>query len=280
MRPRGAPAGARRPLPSLAMSTSVIPENRLKRRLAAGGRAVGTMVAELRQPAVMQLLANAGFDFAIVDMEHGALGVETASDLCRAGVAYGVTPIVRVTALEYVPIAAALDGGAQGVMIPRVRTPEEAAEVVRIATYLPRGGRGSALGRAHTGRGGDVRAVMDAADAERLVVIQIETREALARVDEIAAVPGVDVLFVGPNDLAIELGVPGPPSQPELVEAIERVAAAARAAGIWSAVQMNTVELAARFAPAVDLLSYSADASLLALAGAQGVAAVREATGA
>ena len=260
------------------MADTLIPGNRLRARLAAGERGVGTMVAEFRQPAVMQLLANAGFDFAIIDCEHGPFGPETVADLARAGVACGVTPIVRVPACDYIPIAQALDAGAQGVMVPRIMGVEDAADAVAIATYPPAGRRGSALARGHTlFRGGDVSAAIAAMNAERLVVIQIETLPSLASCEHIAAVDGVDVLFVGPNDLSIALGVPGQLAHPLVEGAIERVAAACKAAGIWSAVQMNTVESAARWAPHVDLTSHSAEIGLLQAAGTAAVAAIRSA---
>src|SRR5262245_28937752 len=128
------------------MTDPLIPESRLRARLAAGQRGIGTMVAEFRQPAVMQLLANAGFDFVIVDGEHGPFGPESVAELVRAAVAAGVTPVVRVPGCEYTPIAQALDAGAQGVMVPRIVGVEDAAEAVAIATYPPEGRRGSAMG--------------------------------------------------------------------------------------------------------------------------------------
>jgi 2-keto-3-deoxy-L-rhamnonate aldolase RhmA len=260
------------------MADQQIPANRLRATLGAGGRGVGTMVAEFRQPAVMQLLANAGFDFVIIDGEHGPFGPETVADLARAAVACGVTPIVRVPAAEYVPIAQALDAGAQGVMVPRILGLEDAADAAAIATYPPQGRRGSAMGRGHTVfRGGDVSTLMAAMNAERLVLIQIETVSSLEACEQIAQLDGVDVLFVGPNDLSIALGVPGQLTHPLVEGAIERVAAACKAAGIWSAVQMNTVEGAARWAPHVDLVSHSAEIGMLQAAGTAAVTAIRAA---
>jgi 2-keto-3-deoxy-L-rhamnonate aldolase RhmA len=258
------------------MSSPIVLQNALRARLAAGDRAIGTMVAEFRQSAVMRLLANAGFDFVIVDGEHGPFGPETTADLCRAALADGVTPIVRVPAADYVPIAQALDGGAQGVMVPRIRGVEDARDAAAIATYPPAGRRGSALGRGHTGfRSGDVAAAMAAMNAERIVMIQIETLSALEACEEIAALDGVDVLFVGPNDLSIALGVPGQLGHPLVEAAIERVAAACRATGRWSALQMNTVESAVRWAPRVDIMSHSAEIGMLQAAASAAVAAVR-----
>ncbi len=236
------------------------------------------MVAELRQPSVMQLLANAGFDFVIIDGEHGPFGPETVADLARAAVACGVTPIVRVPAGDYVPIAQALDAGAQGVMVPRIVGVDDAADAASIATYPPDGRRGSAMARGHTAfRGGDVAAAMATMNAERIVMIQIETLSSLEVCEQIAALPGVDVLFVGPNDLSIAMGVAGQITHSLVEDAIDRVAAACRAAGIWSAVQMNTVEGAVRWAPHVDLVSHSAEIGMLQAAATSAVAAVRAA---
>ena len=261
------------------MADLQIPVNRLRAALRAGERGIGTMVAEFRQPAVMQLLANAGFDFVIIDCEHGPFGPESVADLSRAAVACGVTPIVRVPACDYIPIAQALDAGAQGVMVPRIMGVDDAADAAAIATYPPAGRRGSAMGRGHTGfRGGDVSALMAAMNGERLVVIQIETVPSLEACEQIAALDGVDVLFVGPNDLSIALGVPGQLTHPLVEGAIERVAAACSAAGCWSAVQMNTVDSAARWAPHVDLISHSAEIGMLQAAGTAAVSAIRAAT--
>src|SRR3954470_1746979 len=132
------------------MADPQIPVNRLRARLGAGERGIGTMVAEIRQPAVMQLLANSGFDFVIIDCEHGPFGPEAVADLSRAAAACGITPIVRVPAGDYIPIAQALDAGGQGVMVPRIVGVEDAADATAIATYPPEGRRGSAMARGHT----------------------------------------------------------------------------------------------------------------------------------
>jgi 2-keto-3-deoxy-L-rhamnonate aldolase RhmA len=189
---------------------SIIPVNQLRHRLAGGGLAVGTMIAEFRQPAVMQAIANAGLDWAIIDNEHGVFGAETVAELSRAGRLLGVTPVVRVPALGYEWITRSLDGGAQGIMLPRVTSPDQVREAVACMKYPPAGRRGSAVGRGHTAfRGGDVVAMMADSNRETFLVVQVETREAVERLDELLAVPGVDAALIGPNDLAIALGVAG-----------------------------------------------------------------------
>src|SRR5688572_27393568 len=166
------------------MPTSPIAPNRTKQALAEGKAVLGTMVAEIRQPAIMQLLVNGGFDFVIIDNEHGPFNIETIADLSRTAVYLGLTPIVRVPDIAYPYIAQALDGGAQGIMAPRIYTVEQVQQVVNTVKYPPVGGRGSALGRGHTGfRGGNVSEIMGQANQESMVVIQIETVAALEAID-------------------------------------------------------------------------------------------------
>ena len=260
------------------MTSPVVPPNTLRARLEAGERTICTLVGELRQPSVMQLLANAGYDAVIVDGEHGAFAAETIADLCRAASLLGVTPIVRVPGLAYEPIAQALDGGAQAVMVPRIEGAADAARAVAFAKYPPVGGRGCAFGRGQTRfRGGPIAETMAAANRESLVVIQIETVGALAEIDEIAALPGVDIAFVGPTDLSIALGVPGMVTSPTIIAAIERVAQSCRAAGKWSAVYSGDLESARGYAGSVDLVCHSNEASLLVGAGQAAIEAIRAA---
>jgi len=251
------------------MLDSIIAPNPLRQALRAGNTVLGTMVAEIRQPAIMQLLAIAGFNFTIIDNEHGPFNIETIADLSRAGRAYGITPIVRVPELSYTYLAQSLDVGAQGIMLPRVYTVEQVKAAIQIVKYPPEGQRGNALNRGHTNfQGGPVLDIMARANQENLTVIQIETKEALEQVDAIAAVPGVDVLFIGPNDLSIALGVAGPPTSPTMVAAIEKVVAACQRHGIYCAIQLADVNLARHWAAnGIPMISYSAEASLLINAG-------------
>ena len=259
------------------MDNRLIAPNRTKRALAEGGAVLGTMVAEIRQPAIMQLLVNGGFDFAIIDNEHGPFSIETIADLSRTAVALGITPIVRVPDIAYPFIAQALDGGAQGIMAPRIYTAAQTKQVVDTVKYPPAGQRGSAMNRGQTTfHGGNVIQMMEEANQESLVVIQIETREALESIDEIVSVPGVDVAFIGPNDLSIALGVPGQTTSSVLVDAIERVMDACMRHGVTAAIQMNDMKLALHWAEqGFRMLSYSAETSLLTSAALTATAALR-----
>ena len=194
------------------------------------------MVFEFFTPGIARLCANAGAEFVMYCMEHTGAGFETLKPqfaLCRA---IGVTPLVRVPATEYHFVARALDVGALGVMVPLVDTAEQAARIVSFTRYPPQGRRGAAFGFAHDDyQGGDgeeaLRAKMRAIHERTLVICMIETRAGLDNVEAIAAVDGVDVIWLGHFDLTNFLGIPGQFSHPQYREAVKRIAAAAKKHG-------------------------------------------------
>ncbi len=253
--------------------------NRTKSILRDGKNAIGTMLVEVRQAAAMQWLANAGFDFVIIDTEHGPFTIETIADLSRSARDLGITPIVRVPDLSYAAITQPLDAGAQGIMAPRITAPEQVAEVVQTMKYPPAGKRGSVMGRGHTGyHGGPVDEAMRAMNEETLLIVQVETREAVERIDRIVSVPGVDVALVGPNDLSIALGIPGNLDAPQFQRAIEQTISACRSAGVAPAMHMNEPERAAFWArKGMRLLSVGSEAGFVMSAGKAAIAIVREA---
>jgi 2-keto-3-deoxy-L-rhamnonate aldolase RhmA len=208
-------------------------ENVVKQRLGSGGRAFGSMVFEFFTPGMPRLLANAGAEFALYCMEHTGVSFETLKPqfaLCRA---LGVVPLVRVPGTEYDLIARALDSGALGVMVPLVDTAEQARFIVSCTRYPPAGGRrGAAFGFAHDDyQGGDVVEKMEMIHERTLVVAMIETKQGLENVDAIAAVPGVDVLWLGHFDLSNFLGIPGQFDGPVFRDAIRKIIAAAKKHG-------------------------------------------------
>ena len=206
--------------------------NTVKQKLAAGKPAFGSMVFEFFTPGIARLCANAGAEFVMYCMEHTGAGFETLKAqfaLCRA---IGVTPLVRVPATEYHFVARALDVGALGVMVPLVDTAEQAQRIVSFTRYPPQGRRGAAFGFAHDDyQGGDVVEKMRAIHERTLVICMIETRAGLDNVEAIAAVPGVDVLWLGHFDLTNFLGIPADFSHPMYRDAVKRIAEAARKHG-------------------------------------------------
>jgi 2-dehydro-3-deoxyglucarate aldolase/4-hydroxy-2-oxoheptanedioate aldolase len=231
------------------VSESIVPANRIRAKLAEGRTVVGTMLVELRQPSVMTLLVSAGLDFVLIDNEHGPFSVETIADLSRAARDAGITPIVRIPELTYAHVTQALDGGAQGIMLPRVTEPGQVELCVACMKYVPQGRRGAVLARGHTAfRGGPLSDVLAAMNRETFLIIQIETAEAVARLDELLAVPGVDAALVGPTDLSVALGVAGQMDSPRLVQAIEKTLAACAAHKVIPAIHTNDVAMTAAWA--------------------------------
>ena len=248
---------------------SIIPQNRMKSLLRAGEAVTGTMLVEFRQPAVMQALKNAGYDFATIDMEHGVFDYESVANLSRFGRHIGITPLVRVPDKHYPYIARALDVGAQGIMAPRLRSAAEVREVVDIIKYPPLGGRGCSFGRGHTDfHGGALDENMRAANDETLLIVQIETRGAVEQIDDIAAIPGVDALLIGPTDLSIELGVPGQLDAPQLIEAISTTLSACQAHGVAPGIQLTNLAWLLHWAErGMRVLSSFSEVELLQRAG-------------
>jgi 2-dehydro-3-deoxyglucarate aldolase/4-hydroxy-2-oxoheptanedioate aldolase len=220
-------------------------ENAVKKSLAVGGRAFGAMIFEFFTPGIPRLLKNAGAEYAMYCMEHTGASYETLKPqfaLCRA---LGVVPLVRVPGTEYDFIARALDCGALGVMVPLVDTAELAKFIVSCTRYPPAGGRrGAAFGFAHDDfEGGDVVQKMGMIHERTLVIAMIETQAGLENVDAIAAVPGVDVLWLGHFDMSNFLGIPGQFSHPTFQDAIKRIVGAANKHGKSAGYMAASAEL-------------------------------------
>lgn len=201
--------------------------NPVKQTLATGGRAFGAMVFEFFSPGLPQICKNAGAEYVLYDMEHSGLEFETLKTqfaLCRG---LDLVPMVRVPRGEYQFIARALDIGAMGIMVPMVGSKEEAEHIVSCTRYPPLGRRGAAFGFAHDDyQGGDVAAKIDALHQRTMVIPQIETMEGLEAAEAIAAVPGVDALWLGHFDLTNFMGLPGQFQHPDYLAGVKRIVAA------------------------------------------------------
>ena len=260
------------------MAENVIPENRLKKTLKGGGAACGTMIVELRQPAVMKVLANAGLDMVIIDGEHGPFTIETIGELCRAARSAGVTPIVRVPDISYTYVTQPLDAGAQGIMIPRVTDARSVHEAIQMMKYPPVGRRGVVLARGHTEfRAGPLVQALKDANEESLLIVQIETVQALDHLEEIIAVPGVDVALVGPTDLSVAMGVPGQQDHPKMQAAVEKVIGACKNAGVVPAIHTNILDQGVFWArKGMRLVSFNSELGLLGSMGTVAARSLRE----
>jgi 2-keto-3-deoxy-L-rhamnonate aldolase RhmA len=179
-------------------------------KLRAGNIAIGFGVNHLRSVSVPMMAKTAGFDWLFIDMEHGAFSIQEATQLCIAALPVGITPIVRVCAGALDEGTRALDNGAQGLVIPHVDTPEQARRIVEAFRFPPQGSRSWGGGVAVYGY-----EPVDAATAQAelnkdvLICAMIETAEAVANVDAIAATPGIDALLIGTSDLTADMGISG-----------------------------------------------------------------------
>ncbi len=191
----------------------------------------------LGHPAIAEIMAQAGFDWLVIDMEHGAIGIDSLLPLMQAIELSGCVPLVRLPKQDPSLAKQVMDAGAHGVIVPMITTPQQAEQAVRSIRYPPAGDRGVGLGRAH-GYGARFAEYLAELAEHGIVIVMIEHRDGVDRVDEIAAVPGVDGLFVGPYDLSASYGTPGQFGHPLMAKALGRIVAAAERAGIVAGVHV------------------------------------------
>jgi 2-dehydro-3-deoxyglucarate aldolase/4-hydroxy-2-oxoheptanedioate aldolase len=206
---------------------------------------LGTGFGQLRSPEIPLLLAAAGFQWAFLDTEHGGFDLETVQDICRVSALCGLSPIVRVADLQYALVARALDCGADGVIFPRVESPELLERAIGWTKFPPAGVRGYGLTATQVEyQPLTFPQIIEHVNANTMVVLQIETRKALEAREELLAVPGIDAVMIGPADLSISLGVPGEFQHPIMVEAMEAVRDSCNRRGIAPGTQTRSPALA------------------------------------
>jgi 2-dehydro-3-deoxyglucarate aldolase/4-hydroxy-2-oxoheptanedioate aldolase len=204
----------------------------IRERAMAGDLVLGAMVFEFFSTGIAQIMAQAGCEFVIYDMEHTGIGMETLRAQAAHCRGLAIVPMARVPRCEYRFIAGALDIGMKGIMVPMVETAEQARVIAEASRYPPTGRRGAAFGMAHDGYApGDPADKMAHADAEVLTIAQIETERGLENLDAIAATQGVDVLWLGHFDMTNFLGVPGQFRSDVYLDALRAIVAAARRNG-------------------------------------------------
>lgn len=210
----------------------MVAHNPVVRRFAAGEATLGLGIQQLRSVAAVGLAQRCGFHFLFVDLEHGPLSAAMAVDLAAAGLHAGLPALVRVAGKGSPDIARLLDGGAQGIVVPHVDTPDEAQAVAEACKYPPLGRRSFFGLQPQFGyRRLPVHEAMAHANGQVLSIAMIESPEALRNLDGIAAVPGIDVLMMGCNDLSMELGLPGQLDHPVMAAARRDLVAACRRHG-------------------------------------------------
>jgi 4-hydroxy-2-oxoheptanedioate aldolase len=203
--------------------------NHTKQQLAAGKIAIGMGLRLARTVDIATIAKTCGYDWLFIDMEHNSMDVDTAAQIAMAALPVGVTPIVRVPGKEHYHASRLLDAGAQGIVVPHVDTVEEAERAVAYCKYPPVGHRSVMGVLPQFGyRSMPVAESTPIANAQTMVVVMLETPDAIAKAEAIAAVPGVDSILIGTNDLCAEMGIPGQFSDPRVEDAYRKVIAACR----------------------------------------------------
>jgi len=206
--------------------------NRMKEKLRAGEPAFGVSVM-IPSPQIVEMIGAAGFDWVLLDCEHGTLTLESVELMAMAAEACGVTAIARPASRSPEHILQVLDRGVLGVQVPHVNTAAQAREVVEAVKFHPAGRRSLAAGTraARYDAHGTLADYVKAANDATLIAAQIEDREAVENLDALLKVEGIDVFFIGPSDLSQSMGHPGNPKAPPVAKAIEESLAKMRAGG-------------------------------------------------
>lgn len=254
-------------------------ENHVKRRLQKGEVCVGTLVLEFATSGFARIAAAAGVDFVLYDQEHTGWTTDVIRMLLATSRAAEFIPVVRVPAPQYHLIAQVLDLGAMGVMVPNVESVEQAELIVRSAKYPPVGRRGAAFGVAHDDYvPGGVSEKIASANIETLLIAQIESTAGLESVERIAAVPGIDVVWLGHFDLTNSLGIPAQFSDARYLAAVERIAGAAKQNGkVAGFMASSTGEATSMLEKGYRCLAYWGDIWIFGQALRAGLESVRKA---
>lgn len=248
------------------------------RRQDSAAVAVGTMIREMRSPAVAQIMAAAGMDYIIIDLEHSSYGLETTADLIRQARACDLCAIVRVPEIHKSWISRVLDAGAHGVLVPFVETRDQVEQVIALSKYPPVGRRGLASQIGHTDyKPGDLETLVREKNEQTIVAIQIESPLGVRNLPEMLSVSGVDVVISGPNDMASSMNLAGQVNSPAVLEQIDRMIDICKSKGIPSGVHAGNHDLLRHCkARGCRLIAYGTDISLLTAAAKQAAATLRE----
>ena len=235
--------------------------NRLKQVMAEGRTAVGQMLMEFGTRGIARILDAADLDFVVLDMEHSPFGVTEISDLIAWFKGTTITPIVRVPQIEYHFIAKTLDLGALGIMVPNVKTADEARAIVDAAKYAPMGNRGVALGNTTSDfKKVDPKDFLSFANENTTVICQIESQKGVDNVEAIARTPGVDALWIGHFDLTQDLGIPGQFTHDRFFEAVRKVVDTGREYGLGVGILPTNLQIAEEWLNlGFNIISYGGD---------------------
>jgi 2-dehydro-3-deoxyglucarate aldolase/4-hydroxy-2-oxoheptanedioate aldolase len=238
----------------------------IKYRLVQGDIIRGCMLSELSMPSLARMFHGFGFEFLIVDCEHGYFDMAETANLIAVASGYDFPIIIRIAQGNQKDATRYLDMGADGIMLANVNSAIQVEELVRLCLYAPEGDRGVSTFRAHTNYcSSDIMELMKKANKKNLVIAQIESTEAVELIDNIAAIPGLDGFVLGPNDFSQRIGFFGQYDHPIIDEAIKKMEGAAKKYGKWSGVVTNNEKLLRR-CRAAGMRFFSAGSELSMLA--------------
>ena len=203
---------------------------KIKEQMRRGEPSIGSWMS-MAHPSIAEILAMAGYDWIVIETEHTAIDVSEVLRLIIAIEQRGSVPLVRLAWNDPIQAKAVLDSGAAGVLIPMINTKADAELAVSMTKYPPLGSRGVGLARAQ-GYGNNFDAYVTNANADTLLLVQIEHREAVENIEQILSVTGIDGVFIGPYDLSLSLGIPGNLNHPDILAAKQKVLSATLAHGL------------------------------------------------
>jgi 4-hydroxy-2-oxoheptanedioate aldolase len=238
--------------------------NKLKDKLSKGLNVFGPF-CKIQDPAAIEIAALAGFDFVIIDMEHGPFSIESAQNMIRAAEARGITPIIRVTENNESLIMRSLDIGAHAIQVPQVCSENDASKVVNAVKYFPEGQRGVCrYVRAADYSSFEKTVYFKFANSEVLTIVQIEGMKSIENLEQIMKIKGIDVIFLGPYDLSQSCGVPGLVHHEKVQTIMAHAVKAARANGIRVGTFVENEEDALKWCKlGVQYISFSVDIGIL-----------------
>ena len=218
--------------------------NGLKQKLASGDAVFGTMLVEIHTPNIAKMLQVCGFDYAIVDCEHGYYDYSMVANIVAVAREAGIPMIVRIPQTSRECVLKYLELGASGILIPMVDSAQVVRKAVEYGKYAPVGKRGVSTLRAHTGYNvQNLNEYMKRANRETMVLAQIESIEGLSQLEDIVSVEGLDGVIAGPNDLSQDMGLLNDYTHPRMQEALQRIAHTAAAQGVWSGIHATDISL-------------------------------------
>lgn len=249
----------------------------LRKKIDSRSMTLGSWIT-IGNPAIAEIMARAGFDWLVVDLEHSVISIDVAGELIRTIDLCGVAPLVRLTSNDPNQIKRVMDAGAHGIVVPMVNSPAEATAAVAATRYAPSGTRGVGLARAQ-GYGVGFQEYLEWQKNGPVVIVQIEHKDAVERLEEILTVPGVDGFIIGPYDLSCSMGIPGQFDHPDFLGAMTRIRETGKQLGCPAGlhiVEPDLQRLEQTIREGFTFIAYSVDTRMLDVSVRLGMARMKE----